>query len=109
MCDPVIDDEVRAAVRDFEQELKSLYGSKLRGLYLRPHEKVEGVRVADTVIVLDEPANSAEEIHRTVPAMVDVETRHDLVIKVTFVSDERWRGGGPLPGRNPTRRDLVRA
>jgi len=109
MHEPVIDDEVRAAVHDFEQELRSLYGSKLRGLYLRPHERVEGVRVADVVIVLDDPERIVAEIHRTTPAIIAVEGRHDVFLHTVIISGHGWDSNEPLGGRGGSRTDLVPA
>jgi hypothetical protein len=109
MCEPVIDDEVRAAARDFKAELQAIYGPKLRGVYLRPHEMVEGVRVADVVIVLEEPGRLTDELDRMGDATLGVENTHDIVIDRTITSERHWRSGSILPGRGYRREELVPA
>jgi DNA-binding transcriptional ArsR family regulator len=90
--------------RRLADSVESIYGERLRGMYLfgaRAAGPVDAADPADveTVIVLDQVDRYGAELERTSHACAALSHEHGLVVSRIFVSEEDWRNreDGSMP------------
>jgi len=85
--------DVKALMVELKRRLDTLYGSRLRGVYLfGSHARDEGDEESDVdvLIVLDRVDNYSEEIDRTGGLVSELSLSHGLVISRIFATERQW-------------------
>lgn len=85
--------DVDEIMREVRKGLESLYGSRLKGLYLygsyaRGQQDTESD--VDVLIVLDGTGDYSAEIHRTSFLTSTLSLAHGVSISGVFLSEEQW-------------------
>jgi predicted nucleotidyltransferase len=94
---------VRTLLSEVHQGLQSIYGSRLRGVYLfGSHARGEADTESDVdvLIVLDRVDRYALEIARTGELISSASLSHQLSVSRVFVSESDWTGGDTVFLRN---------
>lgn len=95
-----IPDHVRTALVALREQLKFLYGPRLRKVILfgsQARGSAGPDSDVDVLVVLDGPVSVWEEMNRTSWAVCDLSLEHNLVISCVFMdSDEFEAGKEPL-------------
>jgi predicted nucleotidyltransferase len=95
--------EVRAILAELRLGLESLYGNRLRGLYLfgsYARGEAEPESDIDVLIVLDEVSDYPGEVDRTGFLASDLSLRHGLSLSRVFLSRRAWTEGTDFFVRN---------
>jgi uncharacterized protein len=85
--------EVRTILAEFRQGLESLYGDRLRGLYLfGSYARGEAGPESDldVLIVLNEVSDYPGEVDRTGSLASELSLRHGLSLSRVFLSRDAW-------------------
>lgn len=88
--------EIARLLSDLRQELNSLYGGRLRGVYLygsyaRGEEDAESD--VDVVVVLDDVPHYAGEVDRTSRLVSELSLRYGVSVSRVFVPHRDWVSG----------------
>lgn len=91
-----MDGEVKLILSDLQTGLRSMYGDRLRGVYLfgsyaRGEQDEESD--LDVLIVLDAVDHYASEIERTGELVSGLSLAYGVSISRVFVSESAWRTG----------------
>ena len=95
--------EVRAILAELKSGLESLYGNRLRGLYLfgsYARGEAEPESDIDVLIVLDDVSNYPDEVNRTGFLVSELSLRHGLSLSRVFLSRRAWTEGTDFFVRN---------
>ncbi len=79
---------------DLKRELDSLYGPRLRGMYLfgsYARNEADPESDVDVLIVLDRMNRFGEEVDRTGEAASRLSLEHGVTLSRVFVTEERWK------------------
>lgn len=89
-----MDKKIRSTLEKLKENLGSLYGERLKAVYLfgsYARGEADEESDVDVLIVLDRVENYSEEIDRTSEVVSDLSLRSGLTISRVFASEERWR------------------
>jgi predicted nucleotidyltransferase len=92
--EPKSPQQVDAILEELRSGLDSVYGERLRGLYLYgSYARGEARRGSDldVLIVLDRLESSWDELKRSGHITSAMSLEHDLTISRAFVSEDQWR------------------
>ena len=88
--------EVRSILGELNRRLASLYGQRLRGVYLfgsyardEAHEESD----VDVLIVLDRVSNYSREIDTTSELTSELSLEYAISLSRVFATEEQWRNG----------------
>ena len=85
--------ELQSLLKEFKSGLESVYGPRLKGLYLfgsyARHEQVEGSDI-DTVVVLEKFEDSAEEVNKTGDLLWRLSLKYGVTVSEVFVKQTDW-------------------
>jgi len=85
--------EVRTILAELRQGLESIYGDRLRGLYLfgsYARGEAEPESDLDVLIVLDKVSDYPGEVDRTGSLASELSLRHGLSLSRVFLSQDAW-------------------
>ncbi|MCX6842771.1 MAG: nucleotidyltransferase domain-containing protein [candidate division WOR-3 bacterium] len=95
--------EVRAILAELRLGLESLYGDRLRGLYLfgsYARGEAEPESDIDVLIVLDDVSDYPGEVNRTGFLASELSLRHGLSLSRVFLSRRAWTEGADFFVKN---------
>lgn len=85
---------VRRILTELKERLASLYGDRLKGLYLFgsfARNEADEESDVDVLIVLDQVDNYSGEINRTGEVISDLSLKYGITISRVLASEKRWR------------------
>ena len=86
-------DKIKGLLLEFKTGLSSIYGSRLKGVYLYG-SYAKGTQDAesdlDIIIVLEEFSNYAEEVDRVGKLGSDLSLKYNVSISKVFVRESEW-------------------
>ena len=88
--------EVRSILGELNRRLASLYGQRLRGVYLfgsYARDEANEESDVDVLIVLDRVGNYSREIDTTSELTSELSLEYDVSLSRVFVTEEQWRNG----------------
>ena len=86
--------DIREVLTSLKKELSSLYGERLKGVYLfgsYARGEADEESDIDVLIVLDRVDNYSQEIDRTSELIARLSLECDRSISCVFVPEERWK------------------
>jgi predicted nucleotidyltransferase len=89
-----MDEKIKRLLCELKAALQSLYGDRLRGVYLYgsyAKGKADAESDVDVLIVLDTIDHYAAEVDRTGYAAAEISLRYGVSISRVFSSDRDWR------------------
>lgn len=89
-----MNNHIEGVVQRLKKELSTIYGERLRGVYVfGSHARAEAVEESDVdvLIVLDRLDSYSAEIDRTSEAVSRLSLELDVTISRVFASEQRWR------------------
>ncbi len=101
--------EIDQLMRELRRELESIYGSRLRGVYLYgSYARGEQDRESDVdaLIVLDDFDRYGAEVDRTSAIGASLSRTYGVSISKVFVRERDWRHGD-TPFLNSVRREAI--
>ena len=85
---------IRRALAELKRQLETIYGERLKGLYVfGSYARKEADRESDldVLIVLDQVHDYSQEIDRTSAVISDLSLPSGVTISRVFVSEQRWK------------------
>jgi predicted nucleotidyltransferase len=89
-----MDDNVKQALAKLRDRLATLYGPRLKGVYLfgsHARDEADEESDLDVLIVLDHIANYSSEIAATSELISELSLAFDVTISRVFASEKQWR------------------
>lgn len=91
-----MDSAIRSLLRDFAAQLRTTYGSRLRGVYLfgsYARGEADPESDVDVLIVLDHVERYGLEVDRTGAYTAELALKYGVSISRVFVSQQDWSRG----------------
>lgn len=88
--------EVRSILGELNRRLASLYGQRLRGVYLfgsYARDEANQESDVDVLIVLDRVSNYSREIDTTSELTSELSLEYGVSLSRVFATEEQWRKG----------------
>lgn len=99
-------EEVLRIVHELGEELTTLYGERLTGVYLYgsyARGEADEDSDIDVAIVLGGPVDARKETHRVIPLFSDLSLRENCLLVPFFLTDEEYRATPYAVHRNIVR------
>jgi predicted nucleotidyltransferase len=87
-------DTIRKILTELKDRLASIYGERLKALYLfgsYARDEADKESDLDVLIVLDRVDNYSREIDRTGEVISAVSLKHGITLSRVFASEQQWR------------------
>jgi len=86
--------KVRSILGELKHRLATLYGGRLRGVFLfgsYARDEADEESDVDVLIVLDRVENYSREVDRTSALMSELSLKHGKSISCVYVGENKWR------------------